>query len=163
MDAGAPQILIALETSGLGLAIRQSVWAYPAANIGHVVSLALFAGSVAVLDLVLLGVIRVESRAAFLTRARSWAMRIFFLVAMTGAILFIAEASHVALNRVFQLKLLLIVAALLNATILGARAIAIAASLPETAPMPAFVRGAAMASLGLWLGVVALGRFIAYV
>jgi len=31
----APQILIALEQSGLGAAIRQSAWAYPAANVGH--------------------------------------------------------------------------------------------------------------------------------
>ncbi|MFM9940200.1 MAG: DUF6644 family protein [Hyphomicrobiaceae bacterium] len=163
MDAGAPQILIALESSGLGLAIRQSVWAYPAANVGHVVSLVLFAGCVAVLDLLLLGVIRVDGRAQFLARARSWAMRAFLLVALTGTVLFIAEASHVALNRVFQLKVALIVAALLNATIFGARAVAAAADLPETAPMPAAVRAAAIASLSLWLGVVALGRFIAYV
>ncbi len=163
MDAGAPQILVALEGSGLGLAIRQSVWVYPAANVGHVVSLVVFAGCVAVLDLVLLGVIRVDGRARFLARARSWAMRAFLLVALTGAVLFIAEASHVALNRVFQLKLAFIVGALLNATIFGARAVATAANLPDAAPMPTAARVAAMASLCLWIGVVALGRFIAYV
>ncbi len=42
----APQVLIALEQSGLAAAIRQSVWAYPAANVGHIVALTLFAGSV---------------------------------------------------------------------------------------------------------------------
>ena len=51
----APQVLIALEQSGLAAAIRQSVWAYPAANVGHIVSLTLFAGSVAIMDARLLG------------------------------------------------------------------------------------------------------------
>jgi hypothetical protein len=39
-------ILTALEQSGLAVAIRQSMWAYPAANVGHIVALTLFAGSV---------------------------------------------------------------------------------------------------------------------
>ena len=45
--AEAPQFLIALEQSGLGAAIRQSTWAYPAANVGHILALTLFAGAVA--------------------------------------------------------------------------------------------------------------------
>ena len=52
----APEVLIALEQSGLAAAIRQSVWAYPAANVGHIVALTLFAGSVAIMDARLLGV-----------------------------------------------------------------------------------------------------------
>ena len=44
MLAEAPQVLIALEQSALGAAIRQSTWAYPAANVGHIVALTLFAG-----------------------------------------------------------------------------------------------------------------------
>ncbi len=163
MDANAPQFLVALEASGLGLAIRQSPWVYPAANVGHVVSVVLYAGAVATLDLMLLGVVRGDDRVASLKRARSWAMALFVAVALTGLVLFIAEASHVALNRVFQLKLVLIVGALVNAAVLGARAIRAAEALPDDASLPPSVRGAAYVSLALWIGVVALGRFIAYV
>ena len=41
----APAIFVALEGSAFGQAIRQSHWLYMAANVGHVVSLAVFAGA----------------------------------------------------------------------------------------------------------------------
>jgi hypothetical protein len=55
MDGGAPQVLVALEASGLGAAIRQSIWIYPAAIVGHVVTIVMFAGAVAIMDSILLG------------------------------------------------------------------------------------------------------------
>jgi hypothetical protein len=163
MDASAPQWLVALETSGLGAAIRQSVWIYPSANVAHVAAMAAFAGSVVLIDLILLGIVRPIGRAAILLRARRWSMGLFAMVVLSGLVLFIAEASHVALNRVFQLKLGLIALAVLNALVLGSRAEAAVAKLTDTEPLPAHARRAAAASLCLWLCVVALGRFIAYV
>ncbi len=163
MDASAPQWLVALEGSGLGAAIRQSVWIYPAANVAHVVAIAAFAGSVVLIDLILLGVVRPAGRATLLQRARRWSMGLFAMVVLSGLVLFIAEASHVALNRVFQLKLGLIALAVLNALVLGSRAETAIAKLTDTEPLPAHASRAAAASLCLWLCVVALGRFIAYV
>ena len=162
MDGSAPQWLVALEGSGLGVAIRQSVWIYPAANVAHVVAMAAFAGSVVLIDLILLGIVRPAGRALLLHRARRWTMACLSLVALSGLVLFIAEASHVALNRVFQLKLGLIALAILNAVMLGSRAEAAIAKLTDTEPTPAHARAVAAASLLLWLCVVALGRFIAY-
>jgi len=163
MDAAAPQLLQMLEASGLGLAIRQSVWIYPAANVGHVVSIALFAGAVAVIDLTLLGALQLRGRASVLAGARRLAMAFLTLVVLSGLVLFIAEASHVALNRVFQIKLVLIGLAVLNGLVLGSRAEAAIAGVPDDAPVPAAARAAALASLALWLTVVGLGRFIAYI
>jgi hypothetical protein len=162
MDGSAPQWLVALEGSGLGAAIRQSVWIYPAANVAHVVAMAAFAGSVVLIDLILLGIVRPAGRALLLQRARRWTMACLSLVALSGLVLFMAEASHVALNRVFQLKLGLIALAILNALVLGSRAEAAIAKLTDTEPTPAHARAVAAASLLLWLCVVALGRFIAY-
>lgn len=162
MDAAAPQWLIALEASGAGAAIRQSVWIYPAANVAHVVSIVLFAGAVAVIDLTLLGVLRPSGRLRVLAGARRWAMTFFALVVATGLVLFVAEASHVALNRVFQVKLVLIGLALMNGLLLGARAEAAITRLSDDALVPGMARAAAMASLALWVTVVALGRYIAY-
>ena len=58
MLAEAPAFLIAIEQSALAAAIRQSIWAYPAANVGHILALFLFAGAVSIMDLTLLGALR---------------------------------------------------------------------------------------------------------
>ncbi len=163
MDAGAPAILVALEGSALGLTIRQSVWAYPVANIGHVVFVTLLAGGIAVMDLAMLGVIAARGRADLIARVRRYVIALLVLVIATGGVLFIAEASHVALNPVFQAKMALIALALVNALWLGRRAMRAAAQLPDDVPLPPAARWAALVSLVAWIGVVGLGRFIAYV
>lgn len=162
MDASAPQWLGALEASGLGLSIRQSVWVYPAANVGHVVAVIAFFAAVAVMDLALLGIIDARRRHVLVSGARRAAVVLLSCVLLTGTVLFVAEASHVALNRVFQIKLALIAIAGLNAVLLGRRAIAVAHLAADHAPLPGYAHVAAGFSLFLWLLVAALGRYIAY-
>jgi hypothetical protein len=55
MEHAAPAIFVALEQSGLASGIRQSLWLYPAANVGHIVFLFCFAGAIAVMDLRMVG------------------------------------------------------------------------------------------------------------
>ncbi|MEA2990742.1 MAG: hypothetical protein QOG83_3453, partial [Alphaproteobacteria bacterium] len=43
MEHEAPAVFVALEQSGFAAAIRQSLWLYPAANVGHIVALVFFA------------------------------------------------------------------------------------------------------------------------
>ncbi len=163
MDMAAPQWLVALEASGLGAAIRQSVWLYPAANVGHVLAVVGFVSAVVVMDLGLLGVLALRGRAALLASARRWAMGGLGAAVATGAILFIAEASHVALNRVFQIKMVLIGVGLAHALVSGQRGLAAASALADHEPLPAAVRRTAMLSVAIWFVVAGLGRFIAYV
>ena len=94
--ADAPQLLVALEQSALGAAIRESVWAYPVANVGHILALMLLAGAVAIMDLRLLGAFPATPAAPVVRRARSVAALGLLLMAVTGLVLFTAEASHVA-------------------------------------------------------------------
>lgn len=163
MEAGAPAFLVALEQSALGAAIRQSVWLYPAANVGHILGLTAFAGSVAVLDLRLLGVFGAIRPLEILIPARRAAALAFLAMLFTGSILFIAEASHVALNPVFQAKAGLILLALANALVLGGMAMREADDMPAHAPFSGRVRFAAGLSIALWLTVASAGRLIAYV
>jgi hypothetical protein len=162
MQHGAPQLLVALEHSGLGAAIRQSAWAYPAANVGHIVALTVFAGAVAVMDARLLGAFSAAPAASVVRPARRLAVAGLLAMAATGFVLFTAEASHVALNRVFQVKAVLIAAGVLNA-LLVARATAEALeATPAGAALPGRVRLSAALSLAIWLAVAACGRLIAY-
>lgn len=160
--AEAPQVLIALEQSGLGAAIRQSVWAYPAANVGHVVALTLFAGAVAVMDLRLLGAFSATPAAAIVRPARAAAMLGLLLMAASGFVLFAAEASHVAMNPVFQVKAGLIALGVLNALVIAGPAVAKMDGAGPDAGVPARARFAAGLSLAIWIAVAASGRLIAY-
>lgn len=162
MLAEAPQVLIALEQSGLGAAIRQSAWAYPAANVGHILALTLFAGAVAIMDARLLGAFAAAPPASVVRPARRMAMLGLLGMLATGSVLFTAEASHVAMNRVFQIKAALIGLGVLNA-LLAARALdAVLDKAQAFEPLPMRVRLAAAASLLIWLSVAACGRLIAY-
>jgi len=158
----APAILIALEQSGLGLAIRQSVWAYPVANITHILALTLFAGAVTVMDLRLLGAFRETLPAAIIPPARWVAIAALTVLAGSGLVLFTAEASHVAMNPVFQVKLALIALGIANAIVVQRALGRVVAETPEMTPLPARFRIAAMLSLTIWFCVAGLGRFIAY-
>jgi hypothetical protein len=162
MLADAPQFLIALEQSGLGAAIRQSTWAYPAANVGHIVALTLFAAAVAIMDLRMLGAFAATVPARIVYPARRAAMLGLAMMALTGTILFTAEASHVAMNRVFQVKAALIGLGILNALLIAGPALAKLAELPGHDTLPGRARLAAAISLAIWVSVAACGRLIAY-
>ncbi len=162
MAPEAPAILVALEQSWLGLGIRQSTWIYPAANVAHVLALTVLAGAVAVMDLRLLGAFRETLPAAVVAPARRVAILALAVMVFTGLVLFTAEASHVALNPVFQVKMSLIALGVLNALIVQ-RALAPAlAKTPAMTPLPLTIRIAAALSLATWFSVAAAGRFIAY-
>src|SRR5438477_10348470 len=108
MTDAAPAVFVALEQSGFAAAIRQSPWLYPAANVGHIIFLFLFAGAVAVMDVRLLGGLAATAPAHLLARARVFAIAALAGMVLSGSILFSAEAGHLAVNPVFQLKLALI-------------------------------------------------------
>jgi hypothetical protein len=162
MPHDAPHLLTALEQSGLAAAIRQSVWAYPAANVGHIVALTLFAGAVAIMDARLIGAFAATPPADVVRPARRLAMLGLLLMLLTGCVLFTAEASHVGTNPVFQVKAALIVLGLSNAFFTGRAVRPLLDSAPAFALLPRRIRLSALFSLGIWVCVAACGRLIAY-
>jgi hypothetical protein len=162
MNMGAPALLVAIEGSAFGDTIRQSVWLYPAANVAHVVGLALFAGAIAVMDLRILGAFAATTPANVIRPARYAAVAALVLMALSGSVLFTAEASHISLNPVFQLKAALVGLGIANALLVGPTLARALADTPAYVRLPGRVRTAAVASLAIWLLVAACGRFIAY-
>ena len=148
--------------SGFAASIRQSLWLYPAANVGHIVSLIFFAGAIAVMDVRLLGGFAATAPARLLARARNFAFAALAGMAMTGFVLFSAEASHLAVNRVFQLKVVLIARRSRQYRRLRALGETCSRAPSTRAPMPARAKIAGMLSLGIWVAVAACGRSIAY-
>src|SRR5262245_51563698 len=140
MNHNAPAWLTAIEGSGVGAAIRESVWIYPTANVAHILALAIFAGAVAVMDLRILGAFKATVPAGVILPARRAAVIALSGLLLTGSILFTAEASHVALNPVFQIKEALISLGLINAALIHVRLKAWLAAAPALTPVPAKFR-----------------------
>jgi hypothetical protein len=162
MTDAAPAIFIAIEGSALGAAIRQSSFAYFAANVGHIVFLMIFAGAIAVMDLRLVGVFANTAPDRVVSYARRTAMVAFAGMLLTGGVMFIAEASHIILNPVFLFKLGLIGLGLLNVALFEIFTAPKLRDLPPLAPLPGAARTAGIASLAIWLAVAICGRSIAY-
>jgi hypothetical protein len=162
MTGEAPAVFVALEQSGFGAAIRQSTWLFPLANVGHVLALALFAGALAVMDVRLLGGLAATSPACLLMRARSVAIAAFVLLAVTGIMQFAADASHLIINPVFQIKLALIGLGLVNLAIFEFGVKRSVTGLGPGAAMPASAKTTGFMSIAIWIAVAACGRSIAY-
>jgi hypothetical protein len=162
MTDAAPALFAALEASPLAAAIRQSGWGYMAANVGHIAALMIFAGAVAVMDLRMAGALAATSPGKVLRGARRVAILGLLGLVVTGAVLFTAEASHVILNPVFQLKLALIALGLLNVALFEIFTAPKVKELPPFAPMPPAARAAGIASIVSWIAVAICGRSIAY-
>lgn len=162
MMDGAPAIFVALEQSGFSASIRQSPWLYPAANVGHIIFLVFFAGALAVMDVRLLGGLAATDPASTLGRARRVAITALAGMALTGFVLFAAEAGHLARNPVFRLKLVLVGAGLVNVAIYELWARRAVEALPAGAAMPVAAKTAGFVSIATWIAVAACGRSIAY-
>jgi hypothetical protein len=152
----------AIEASGLGQAMRQSLWLYPIVEIVHIVGLALLFGSIVVLDLRLLGLGKGISAKKLAGHVLPWTAASFALIVPSGLAMFVAHASDFIGNPVFLLKICLIMAAGINAAAFHAGSFRGAASWHIDAMPPAAARLAGGLSLLLWIAVIACGRLLAY-
>jgi hypothetical protein len=125
-------------------AVRGSIRLYPALSALHIGGLGTLFGAVLVHHLALWR--GQASAGAIALPVIRWAL----VVAVTsGIFLFLPRAGHYAGNPAFQIKLLLIAAACLNALVFH---------LWQGAPR----RWLAALSLALWAGAILAGRWIAY-
>lgn len=152
----------AIETSALGMAMRESLWLDPAARVVHLLGLALLFGSIAVLDLRLLGLSRAIPVRRLAAHVLPWTAGAFLLIVPSGLAMFVAHAGDYIANPVFVLKMGLILAAGTNAAVFHAVAFRGAADWDIGREPPAAARIAALLSLALWMAVIACGRLLAY-
>lgn len=153
--------LAALENSGFGTWLRESpsIWAYPAVLTLHTLGLGVLVGGNAVLDLRLLGW-GAAIPLAPLERLFPVMWTGFWVNAISGVALFVADATTKGTTWVFMTKLGIIVAgvALLIAMrrLVYGRREAVAIETPAS-------RALAAASLVLWFLAIVTGRYMAYV
>src|SRR5580658_5472279 len=113
MDIAA--FLQSLEASRIATRIRDSLFLFPLLESTHVFGLALVFGTIAVIDLRLLGI--ASTRRPFQRMASDilkWTWAAFALTALTGALMFITNAPVYYHNFYFRTKMLLLVLSGIN-------------------------------------------------
>ncbi len=156
-------LLQTLENTRFATAIREGSVLFPWIECVHVLALTLVIGSIAVVDLRLIGLASRDRGVADVTAAVlpvTWIA--FVCAAATGALLFSSNATTYGANVYFRIKMSLLVLAGLN---MGVYHLAVNRGVEQwrnaaATPMRARIAGAV--SLGLWLSIVAAGRWIGF-
>ncbi|MET0271705.1 MAG: DUF6644 family protein [Phenylobacterium sp.] len=129
----------------------------------HLIALMLFAGTIFVVDLRLLGVTFRRTPVSVVSdRVLPLTIFGFVLVVVTGIALFYAKPLFYYHNIWFRLKLIMLVLALANIAIFHRQIQKNQAEWDALPRPPAGVRTAAALSLSAWIVVITLGRLIAY-
>ena len=134
--------------------IASHPWAYPMLESAHIVGIALLVGNLALLELRVWGAGAELPLRALARLALALAVAGFCLVAGSGVLMFAAAPAELLASRVFVLKMALVMLAGLNAAMFHARG---GLDRPDGVAWAQTV-----VSLGLWLAVIILGRWIAY-
>ena len=152
----------AIEMSALGVAMRQSLWLYPIVEIVHLTGIALLVGSIAMLDLRLLGISNSLPVRRLASHILPWTAASFLLIVPSGLAMFIGHAGDFINSPVFVLKIGVIFAAGVNAAVFHAGVFRGAADWDVNRAPPLAARLSAALSLLLWISVIACGRLLAY-
>ena len=134
--------------------IASHPWAYPALEVLHIVGIALLLGSLVLFELRVWGAGADLPLKALARLALPVSLAGFALVVMSGLLLFAAHPNDMLSNRAFLIKLGLVSLAGLNAAFFHARG--------SLMLNDGFSRAQTVLSLGLWLGAIICGRWIAY-
>jgi hypothetical protein len=151
-----------LEQTTLAGTIRQELYFYPLLEILHILGIVMLVGGAFLFDLRLLGYGRNLPVQKLSEHLLPWSRRGLALVVPTGLLLFISNASALAENPTFWLKIILIGIAGLNALLFHRTTLSTVSHWDEQLPAPLAAKMSAAASVLLWIAVITCGRFLAY-
>ena len=143
----------------VGAAVRQSRWMFATGETLHFFGLCLLVGAMLIVDLRLLGYIRIVPMRAALAFL-PFAIVGFVINLLTGIEFFMADPFMYWPNPAFRMKMVLILLAGLNAILFTVMEYRHALTLGSGENVSALGRISAGLSLGLWLGVLLLGRLL---
>ncbi|MFC3126938.1 DUF2214 domain-containing protein [Pseudoroseomonas globiformis] len=150
----------ALSEWGVAAAIREGALLYPLVNAAHILGIALLIGTIATLDLRLLGLFRQQPLAALAPPLWRVAAGGLSLALLTGFLLFSTRPADYLANPALLTKLALVTVGIANALLLH-RSAAWHEALSGTPPRPR-LKFAAGLSLACWLGALLAGRWIGF-
>jgi hypothetical protein len=163
MSASVPAVLTWLEHRPFAIAIAESTWLFPITETIHVLALTVVVGSVAMMDLRLLGLGNKERAASdVIASSLPWAWCAFAVAFVAGSLLFSSKAATYYTTLPFRIKMVCLALAALNMLIFHFITGRGMAAWDRGAP-PLSARLAGACSLTLWVIIVATGRWIGFV
>jgi drug/metabolite transporter (DMT)-like permease len=151
-----------LENLPIAIHIGESWW-FPFLESIHVLTSTFMVGSIAMLDLRLLGLAARSHAASRITKEiLPWTRGAFAVSALAGVGMFISQANRYVDNRAFQVKAVLLILAGLNMAVFH---LGTARSMPRwdtAAVTSAAARLAGVGSLLLWIAIMLAGRWIGH-
>ena len=128
--------------------------AYPALEVVHITGIALLVGNLVLVELRVWGLGSTLPLPALARLGLTVSLIGFGLAAASGLLMFASQAAELMANRAFVVKMGLLTLAGANAGLFHAR--------DGLARLDTLARLQTALSLGLWLGVIICGRWIAY-
>ncbi len=134
--------------------IASHPWLYPALEVVHIVGIALLLGSLVLVELRVWGLGAALPMAPLARLGLAVSLVGFGLVLLSGLTMFASQAADLIAHRYFLIKIGLVAIAGINAALFHARG--------GLSRLDGVARAQTLLSLGLWLGVIICGRWIAY-
>ncbi|HEY1837007.1 MAG TPA: DUF6644 family protein [Rhizomicrobium sp.] len=143
--------------------LHESLYAYTLIESAHVIGIMLFVGTIAMVDLRLLGLAWRDTPVSQMSaRVLPWTVAGFILMLITGLLLFYAIPIRTWHSLWFRTKMVLLIVAAINIWIFHRRVERDRALWDEAPLPPRGARISAAISLSVWIGVIVMGRMIAY-
>lgn len=149
-----------LGNTPLSMAIQNAFWVIPVVQTVHILAIAVVMSSVVMLNLRLLGV--AGRRLPFADVARRflpWVWGAVVVLLASGSVLIIGEPGRELLSPMFWLKMSMLSGALI---LTGMVQLALGSHRGFWERRRGLAALTAVVSLGLWVGILAAGRWIAY-
>ena len=152
-----------LQNTDWSIAIRESLLLYPLIETTHVLALCVSVGLIAIVDLRLIGLSFSNVLISEVTgKLIPWALVGFTLMVTSGLLLFYANPLKASQNLFFQIKMVALLLAGLNAFFFHAAIYRKATTWDSLQILPFRARLAGCASLTLWTAVLVSGRLQAF-
>jgi hypothetical protein len=137
-------------------------WVFPIVETLHVMAFTIVVGSIAMVDLRLLGIASRNSTVSRLTKeVLPWTWSAWVTAAVCGTLLFLGKAGTYAGNLQFRLKFVCMGLAALNMLVFHLGAYRQVARWDSGEP-PVSAKMAGALSMSLWIAVVFFGRWIGF-
>jgi hypothetical protein len=152
-----------LQASSLAVFIHKKAWAFTTVEVVHVFAIAMVIGTIAIVDLRLLGFGSTKRPFAELSRKVlpfTWAA--FAVAVIAGSLLFISRATEYFVNPVFWIKMALIAVAGINMMVFEFITVRSVQEWNLSPKPPLAARIAGGISIACWVLVVAFGRLIGF-
>jgi hypothetical protein len=152
-----------LSVTPISLFIQNVLWIIPAVQCVHIVAIAVVLSSVAMIDLRIFGMAgRQTAMSETADRYAPWIWGGLTVLAVTGGVLITGEPVRSLTNPAFQLKMLMLLAAVIVTAVFQVTVRRHAGFWDRSTNSASAIRIAAILTLLLWFAIAVAGRWIAY-